>query len=145
MEIIIDQLKLMINKRKRYSSATVIASLIFYTQSSSTYGLLRTVLILPHPRYLKHISSSLSVSAESESNNSNYFGVISKNLSNLERKVIIQIDEIYLSGSLHYKSESIVGYAENNPEIVAKTAQAFMVSSVFGNFQEIVRLFSQMD
>lgn len=141
LEIIIDQVKLMSSKRKRYAPATVVAAFVIQTQSSSTYSLLRNIFVLPHPRYLKHISSQLSISADSESNNQNYFGFVCKNLSDLERKVILQIDEIYLNSGLQYKSQNVVGFAENNSELIAKTVQAFMVSSVFGNFREIVRLF----
>lgn len=141
LDLIIDQVKLISSKRKRYSSATVIAAFVVYTQSSSTYALLRNIFVFPHPRYLQYLSSKLSISADSTADNQNYFGFMCKELTDMQRKLIIQIDEIYLNASLQYKSQSVVGYAENNPEAVAKTVQAFMVSSVFGNFREIVRLF----
>lgn len=50
------------------------------------------------------------------------------------------IDEIYTESSLQYKSEKIVGFAENDSNVLSKTVLAFMIKSSFGKYKEICKL-----
>jgi hypothetical protein len=140
LEIIIDQLRQIVNDKPKYSSCTVIMAFILYSQSASCYELIRSFLILPHKRYLQSISSSLQVSPNSELTNKNYLVNVSKPLTSLERVVVLLVDEIYITARLDYRSKSIIGSAVNSPSNeVAKTVLTYMISSAFGNLKEVVK------
>ncbi|KAK9891103.1 hypothetical protein WA026_013423 [Henosepilachna vigintioctopunctata] len=55
LSILIDQVKLLVNKRKRYSIETIIMSFMLYTISPCAYDLLRGYINLPAKRYLQYI------------------------------------------------------------------------------------------
>lgn len=145
LEIIVDQLKQIVGNRNRYSRSTIIMSFLLYCQSPSCYNLLREYLVLPHKRYLQSLSSSLELSSESEGSNKNYLVNVSKTLSDTEKVVALQIDEIYISPRLDYRGNSITGMAANsstsNTNDLAKTVLTFMVSSAFGKLSEVVSMF----
>ena len=64
-----------------------------------------------------------------------------RTLPQIERFIILQLDEIYVKQCAEYKSEEVIGYAINkaDPE-PAKTVQAYPASSAFGHFKEVVSL-----
>ncbi|VEN41670.1 unnamed protein product [Callosobruchus maculatus] len=144
LEIIIDQLIQMVSKKNRYCPATIIMSFIIYSQSPSCYKLIRDFFVLPHKRYLQSISASLNVSPKNDLNNKNYLLNVAETLSDTEKVVSLIIDEIYISTRLDYRSHSIVGSAENENRSAgcefAKTIVTFMISSVFGKMNEVVKL-----
>ncbi|XP_044766292.1 uncharacterized protein LOC123322410 [Coccinella septempunctata] len=139
IEILIDQLRQINSKKNRYSSSTIIMSFMIHTTSHSTYELLRGFFILPHRRYLQRISSELNVSPSNDINNNNYISNMSSTLTPREKVVVLLIDEIYIAPRLEYRSKNLIGYAANKDSL-AKTILAFMISSAFGNFHEIVKL-----
>ncbi len=61
-------------------------------------------------------------------------------LSDRENFLVLQIDEIYLNAKMEYKSNTLFGAAENDPSSNAKIAQVFLISSLFGNFEQVVRI-----
>lgn len=140
IQILTDQLRQIVSKKVKYCTATVIMAFVVYSQSPSCYGLLREFFVLPHKRYLQSISSSLLVSPESENNNKNYLMRVANNLSEMERIVILQVDEIYISPRLDYRASAVIGSASNNNEL-AKTVVTFMISSAFGSLNEVVKFF----
>lgn len=143
LELILDQLTQIVSNKNRYCPATIIMSFIIYSQSPSCYNLIRDFFILPHKRYIQSISSSLSVSPTEDSNNKNYLLNISKSLSDTEKVIALIIDEIYITSRVDYRSQSIVGSAENEGVRdceFAKTIVTFMISSVFGSLNEVVKL-----
>ncbi|XP_045482104.1 uncharacterized protein LOC123686148 [Harmonia axyridis] len=141
LEILIDQLKQITLKKNRYSSSTIIMAFLIHTTSHSTYELLRGFFMLPNKRYLQRISSGLNVSPNNDIHNNNYISNIFSNLTPREKVVVLLIDEIYITPRLDYRSKNLIGYAANRDSL-AKTVLAFMISSAFGNFHEIVKLVS---
>lgn len=89
--------------------------------------------------YLKCLTASFNINPDSNRNNNNYLTHVSK-LTENEKFVAILIDEIYVDPSLQYKKNHVVGFAENDELSTARTVQAFMITSIFGNFKEICRL-----
>jgi THAP domain/Transposase protein len=146
IHILINQMKLLILKKKRYSSDTVIMSFMLYTVSPCAYDLMRNYLILPTKRYLQYLSSGFDVApnmhpntTDSDKSASNYLNYVSDSLKPHEKIVVLLIDEIYVSKRLDYRGKNIVGAASND-NTLATTILAFMICSAFGNFCEIVKL-----
>lgn len=84
----------------------------------------------------------MPVSPTDANSNKTYLKNISHTLVDRE-KVILIIDEIYITSRLDYRAQSIVGYAENKVTSdceVAKTIVTFMISSAFGRVNEVVKL-----
>jgi hypothetical protein len=140
IEILLDQIKLILFKKRQYSVATMIFAFVMFTKSSSTYEMLRKFLILPTKRHLQQISSSFNVSPNIADNNEHYLSFVTQHLTEIERKMYLLIDEIYIAAHAQYKSQIITGFAENREEELATTVMSFMISSAFGRFKEIVRL-----
>ena len=69
-----------------------------------------------------------------------YLKLVASKLSDREKYVILQLDEIHVSAGYSYKGGSIVGAASNVSLEAAQTVQAFMISSLFGASKEIVTL-----
>jgi hypothetical protein len=63
-------------------------------------------------------------------------------MNNLEKYVILQLDEIYINSSLHYRGGKLFGTPENKNSNAeeAKTFQAFLIASAFGKFKSVVSL-----
>jgi hypothetical protein len=60
-------------------------------------------------------SSSLETftSPRSKNENQNFLKGISNKMNNLEKYVILQLDEIYINSSLHYRGGKLFGIPEN--------------------------------
>jgi hypothetical protein len=141
LEIIVDQVRQIVNKKPKYAASTVVMAFILYSQSPTCYELIRQFFILPHKRYLQSISSSLQISPNSDFGNKNYLLNVSKSLTALERVVLLLVDEIYITARLDYRSKSIIGCASNKTSNeLAKTVLTYMISSAFGNTKEVVKL-----
>jgi hypothetical protein len=80
----------------------------------------------------------MHISANDDQSNTNYLLNMGKNLANLEKIVVLLIDEIYVSNRLDYPDKSILGTAYNNNDS-AKTVLSYMITSAFGSFCEIVK------
>ncbi|VEN43153.1 unnamed protein product [Callosobruchus maculatus] len=85
------------------------------------------------------ITSSFHVSPDDSFKNG-YFSHLASLLNGREKIVCLLIDEIYVKAGLQYKSNNITGYASNNSNQLAKTVMAFMISSAFGHFKEVIGL-----
>lgn len=132
-------------------------SFMIFLNSRPTYMAIWVTPVLPTCRHLCRLSSNLSCSPSSENENKHYLQTRCKVLTERERTVILQLDEIHVKEKYEYKSGKIVGAAENaitgsitnkndrkvvqSPAIIpAKTVQTFLISSAFGNFKEVVSL-----
>lgn len=142
LSFLIEQFSLIFSKSKKYSVNMIVWSFMVFTQSSSCYSAIRETgsIILPHKKYLQLLSSSFNISPESTSQNSHFLNMSIKSLLPRERFVILQVDEIYVSARLDYKGGRLIGSAENKAGCQAKTVVAFLISSAFGNFKEVVSL-----
>ena len=126
----------------QYSCDTMVWAFMIYSQSSSTYMAIRETkhLTLPHPKYLQRLSSSFNISANSTEENEHFLKAKIKTLTEREKYVVLQLDEIYVKSRAEYKGGQILGYAENNSVVEARTIQAFLISSAFGYFKEVMSL-----
>jgi hypothetical protein len=139
---LIEQLHLLMTKsrKKIYSNSTLCFAFMLHIKSPSCYRYLRQskLLCLPHPRTLRKLMAPFSVSTDIEKG-SDYLHVKCRALSERERIVAIQMDEIYVKSLLSYSGGQIVGTTTNSTES-ATTVQAFLISSVFGSYSEVVGL-----
>ena len=69
-----------------------------------------------------------------------YLRLKAQTLTDREKYVILQIDEIHVLQSLQYRGGRITGVAENSSTEQANSIQAFLISSVAGSLREIVSL-----
>jgi hypothetical protein len=130
-------------KRRRYSSDLLRFAFLLFTRSSACYKILLSCgsILLPHISTLRRISTVLNVSAGNNSNDQfNYLTLCASRLSERERYVCLQLDEIHVNPSYSYKSGTLSGAALNSSASQAHSVQAFMVSSIFGTAKEIVSL-----
>lgn len=145
VNIIHDQLIQLTQNRHRYSLNTILCAYVIYTNSSKVYELLREwgVLILPSISTLQKLTRFQDVDPSKKSSNLSYLKKIMSHLSNQEKFVIIQIDEIYSNPQVNYWNQ-LTGFAENSDE-VATTVLGVLVSSCFGRMKEIVNLIPMKD
>ena len=137
-----EQFELVTKRRKNYSKDTLILAFMLNCQSPAAYNSLRNngTLILPHPKYLQKLASNLNVSPTSEKENIHFLHVMTSKLADIDKFVILSLDEVYVNPSLEYKNGKLVGQAVNNCLEEARTIQAFMVHSAYGSFKEVVSL-----
>lgn len=145
INIIHDQLLQLTGNRRKYSLNTILYSYIIYIQSSKAYELIREngILILPCKSTLKKMIRYQNVDPNDSSSNVSYLKKIAANLTEKEKYVVVQIDEIYSSPQVTYWNE-LIGFAENRDE-VATTVLGVLVSSCFGQMKEIVNLIPMKD
>jgi len=159
LKFIAEQFDLITGSQKRYSTDTLIWSFMILLHSNPTYAAIRETeyLVLPNMKYLQSLCSSLACSADSENENKHYLRTRIKTLTERERFVVLQLDEIHIKEQFDYKGGEIRGCAENAlegsvvneksratvtaPSVVpAKTVQSYLIASAFGHFKEIVAL-----
>lgn len=142
LEFLLEQLELCFKKKKLYSVNTIVRAFLIYDRSRACYSAIRSnsLLVLPHPKHLQKISSKIMASPNDRNENNHFLGTVVKDLIAREKYVVLQIDEIYVKAGISYKCGKLSGMADNDVSQEAKTVVAFMVSSVFGSFKQIVAL-----
>ena len=129
--------------RRRYSSDFLRFAYVLFLRSSSCYSVLYKLgyVILPHMSTLRKLvgatGATIGVTGE---DHAKYLKLVASKLSDREKYVVLQLDEIHVSAGYFYKGGSIVGAASNVSHEAAQTVQAFMISSLFGASKEIVSL-----
>ncbi|GBM96249.1 hypothetical protein AVEN_126711-1, partial [Araneus ventricosus] len=140
--VIIEQLKLTLSSKHIYSTEFLLLAAKFYFCYPAAYSFIRSskILILPHPVYIKKLSNALK-GPSSVSNNNHIMYLQKKNemLSPHEKLICLLIDEIYVNPGLNDKGGKLLGKAENANQ-QANTIQAFMITSLFSKYKEIVAL-----
>ncbi|KAG4076498.1 hypothetical protein HA402_014462 [Bradysia odoriphaga] len=144
--VIEDQLLLLTQKKRKYRINSILYAYSIYLRSKSCYTMIRdeNILILPHVTTLTSLTRFQDIGAGNESANLNYLKKIANNLSELEKVVTVQIDEIHCSQQVNFKASTLTGFAENE-DAIAKTVLAFMISSCFGSMKEIAALIPASD
>lgn len=144
LDFIIEQVEHEFGSLKCFSVSTLLKSFLIFNQSPAAYDVITSnkLLYLPSSRHLKRLKSSFKISAETEIENVRYLKSLCENLSDLEKQVVLQVDEIYVNPSLQYRSGRLSGIAENDTTNCeqARTIQAFLIASAFGNFKTVVSL-----
>lgn len=139
---LLEQIGLLTMNKRTYSVDMMLHAFIIYTQSAACYAALRSsgLLILPHVKHIQQLSSSLKISPTSETENAHFLKILVDKLDERERFVILQIDEIYVKPCIQFKGGKLHGYAENSVPAEARTVLAFLTSSLYGSFKEVVHL-----
>lgn len=143
LKLITNQLSNLISQKPTFYPETMVLAFLLRNISAASYKVLRDHLSLPSFVYLQRLSSKLD-----SMNNEKYFKRLASNLSEQEKVVTLQIDEIYVKQFLEYLNGKVFGMAEsveNDEEnVVARTIQAFMISSLFGHFKVCIIILAQL-
>ena len=139
LHFLLDQLSYLITDKysRRYSIITQVFALKLHGISPAGYRLILSsnCLILPHERNILKIKNSNGLENE-------YFNVLKETattFSQLDRHVIVQMDEVHIRSDASYKGGRIIGSIEN-PEDPPTTVFSIMVSSLAKKYSTIVRL-----
>ena len=136
-----EQLKLLTTpaNRRRYSSSMLCFAFMLHIKSPACYKFIRRseLLYLPHQRTLSHLSKPFSLTDNTSL--SEYLKVKQCQLSETQKIIAIQMDEIHVKSCVSYSGGRLVGSSSNNRE-KASTVQAFLISSVFGSYTDVVGL-----
>ena len=136
---LLDQLRYLIVLKhgRRYSVTTQVFPLKVHGISPACFRLIQSsnCLNLPHERNLLKIKNSIGLENE-------YLSVLkefSSTFKDLERHVILQMDEVHIRSDASYKGGKIIGSIDH-PEDPPTTVFSIMVSSLMTKFSTIVRL-----
>ena len=110
----------------------------FFAISASVYRRLRsTVLSLPHDSYLKRLSSVFSLSGElNDSSHVEYLKQKAALLQPHERRVLLLLDEIYVTPKTSFKG----GCLTNSPLEQATIVQTFMLCSLLSPNKDVAAM-----
>ncbi len=138
----LQQLSLLQLKQIRYKSDLLRWAFQVFSLSPSTYLFIRdSCVMLPHPSYLRTLSSCFTVESGTECNEHiAYLTEKAKLLPEHERYVSLLLDEIYVTPKVSYKAGTVEGFAENCDVSEATTVQAFMMSSILSSKKDIAAL-----
>ena len=134
---LLEQLQLLTKStsQKRYSNSLLSLSLLLYTYNSSVYRRIREMnfIILPTERTLQNISGAVN-----KKSNLSYLKLRNSKLSSFEQNVILLFDEIYIKRKLEYFNGSLYGEIDDGD--IAQTVLCFMISSLCGQYRDIVKM-----
>lgn len=143
LTFIIEQLQLLsVSKHgRRYSTTLIILSYTLFAVSSTAYETLRNsnCVIIPSIRQLRNIANIINLNSTIDSNR--IVGYLKKRVSTLsqfERYVVLILDEIHVARRVELTGGRILGFSSDSPLDVASTALCFMISSLGGQYRDIV-------
>ena len=136
-----EQLALTINKQASYSPQFAIFASLFYSVLPCTYQFFCNSVncILPSYSTVCRVTLTCPLSPSNEQNGKNFLLYIRrkiKNLSSFDKTIILLVDKIHLKPYFDYKGGDVVGAAYNSTD----AAFAFMISSVFFNYKDVVHV-----
>ena len=115
LNFLLDQLKyLIVDKHaRRYNILTQVFSLKIHGISPACYRLIQgsNCIILPHERNLLKIKNSIGL----ESEYTKILEEVATTFNDLERHVILQMDEVHIRSDASYKGGRVIG-SINNPD-----------------------------
>ncbi|KAI6652380.1 hypothetical protein LOD99_7394 [Oopsacas minuta] len=139
LTFLLDQLKyLIIDKHaRRYNIITLVFCLKIHGISPACYRLIQgsNCLTFPHERNWLKVKNSIGL----ESDYTKILREVATTFNNLERHVILQMDEVHIRGDASYKGGRVIGSIDN-PNDPYTTVFSMMVSSLSAKFSTIVRL-----
>ena len=145
IKFIYEQLHLMTKVNMCYSPEFLIFYSLFYNILPHAYKFLRRSghCILPCYSTIRKITLSSSMSPSVEQTDKNFLFYIKQKFQILcanDTTVMLLVDEIHLKPFFDYKGGNIIGTSFNSLSTAAKSAFAFMISSVFSNYKDVVHL-----
>jgi Transposase protein len=133
------QFELLYCVQKRYSPQCLLSAFRINCASRPIYCYLReNCLTLPHPSYLRSLSSCFTLN--NEESHFIYLQQKCNVLNESERSVVLLLDEIYVKPKVTYKGGSLQGFAENADSAQATTVLAYMISSVMSKNKDVAAL-----
>ena len=144
LKFIYEQISLMTMNKFDYSTEMMVFSSLFYNCSPRGYRLMRASknVILPSYSTIRRLTLSSYMNPAVEQHDNNFLMYIKNKFKLLVQKditVSLLVDEIHLKPYLDYKGGNIVGLANNSNE-AATSAFAFMLSSVFSKYKDVVHV-----
>ena len=139
LQFIFNQLEnLLVPKdHRRYNLITLVMSLQSQLISPACYRYLQSLdyISLPHHSTLQRLYSNIGLDSEF----TRFLQQSTLDFNNMERSVILQMDEVHVKSEYTYKGGKIIGSAMQ-PGNPAKTVFAIMVSSLYKKWSTVVRL-----
>ena len=124
-------------QRYKYNVFTLAVALKAQLISPACYNFLQTSqCTLPHQSTLRNLTSKSGLEYEFKA-----FLIKSTAHFSKQRQLVLNIDEVYVQSDFSYKGGKIYGSSSSNVQVAAKTVLAFMVTSLFEKWSEIVRLY----
>lgn len=143
IEFYIEQLELLqTNKHaRRYSDSLIVFAFVVYSISSNAYSSManQSVIQLPSTRLLKRISNQQK--ASSGIIVSGYLKLRVSRLNEMERHVILIIDEIYIAKRIELSGGAIIGAQGYDEAGIPSTVLCFMAKSLCNSYRDIVAMF----
>jgi len=141
---ICEQLRLMTQSVYCYFYDFLVFASVFYNTAPNAYRFLRTSgnCILPCLNTIRKITLSKTMSPLIEQHESTCFCYVKEKVKILQpndKTVVLLVDEIHLQQCFDYKGGSVVGTASNSNE-AAKSAFAFMISSIVSKYKDVVHV-----
>src|SRR6218665_1925937 len=139
---VIQQLNLLQQCKTKYCGDYLHWAFQVFPLSPTVYGFLReSTLMLPHPVYLRKLSSCFTVQPGIVCNSHiTYLTKKCQLLEPHERYVTMLLDEIYVEPKVTYKAGTVKGFAANCDMTQATTVQAFMICSILSHRKDIAAL-----
>ena len=126
-------------KGRRYSQALMSLAVVWDRTSPKLYEDLcrSTVLVLPHRKTLRRLTSALSVREGLEIGTINYLKMRVARLSERERLVNLAMDEVYTARAVELAGGRLYGEGKDG---VTSTIFCTLISSVAGNYEDIISM-----
>ena len=126
-----------------YDYKLLIFSALLYNISPHAYRFLRRSgnLILPCYNTIRRITLSSSLSPSVEQTDTTFLYYIKQKFQCLDPSdatVLLLVDEIHLKKYFDYKGGNIIGSSYNSVSNATKSAFAFMISSIFSYYKDVV-------
>ena len=141
---ILEQLKLTTKSkyRRHYSPQLTVFAYLLHASSAAAHKVLleQNVICLPSVSTLAKVTRQVSSSNGSSNglDNTGYLKLRVSKLSELQRNVLLIIDEIYVAKRVEYSAGEIHGLTSDGS--VASTLLCFMVKSVAGKYKDLVAM-----
>ena len=144
-DFVYEQLRLLIKDKINYGYELLIFSALLHNISPHAYRFLRRNgnLILPCYNTIRRITLSSSMSPSVEQTDTTFLYYIKQKCQCLDPSdatVLLLVDEIHLKQYFDYKGGNIIGSSYNSVSNAAKSAFAFIISSIFSNYKDVVHL-----
>ena len=124
---------------RRYSQALMSLAVVWDRTSPKLYEDLcrSSVLLLPHRKTLRRLTSALSVREGLEVGTVNYLKMRVERLSERERLVNLAMDEVYTARAVELAGGRLCGERKDG---VTSTIFCTLISSVAGNYEDIISM-----
>lgn len=142
LQFVIEQLQYLTanDNTRRYGGNTLLLAASLYVHSPSAYAAVHKsgYLYLPHPCNVRKLIGKFDLNNFDVDGSVQYLKIKKRFLKDHELVVNVLLDEIYIEPRLTFKGDTIYGASKTDSNHVAKTAQVFMISSVFSKFKDVV-------